>query len=146
MLIGTRDLQPPCQLLASVSSSVSFATTSWLGVEKMGASMGSSIRRKGFVKLAIGAVALIAVSFFVYWLQQQGYTPNSFALIALGTPVAIGLVGMLEVLMNRPFSEMEDWWNNLKGWQRGVLGVFVVIVAFAVLIAGMATAGMLGLI
>jgi hypothetical protein len=108
--------------------------------------METSIRKKGTKKLAIGIFSLIGVSYFVYWLQQQGYTPNSFALIGLGAPVAIGLVGLLEVAMNRPFSEMEEWWDDLKGWQRGILGVLVVILAFAVLIGGMATAGILGLI
>jgi hypothetical protein len=108
--------------------------------------MDTSIRKKGTKKLAIGAVAMVAVSYFVYWLQLQGYSPNSFALIGLGAPVAIGLVGLLEVLMNRPFSEMEEWWNALKGWQRGILGLMVVILAFALLIAAMATAGILGLI
>ncbi len=108
--------------------------------------MGSSIRRKGYKKLCIGSVALIVVSSFVYWLQLQGYSPTSFALMGLAAPVAIGLVGFLEVLMNRPFSEMEAWWNSLKGWQRGLLGLLVVIVAFSVLIAGMVTANLLGLI
>lgn len=108
--------------------------------------MDASIRKNGFKKLALGTAALVAVFWFVLWLQRQGYSPNSFALIALGAPVAIGFVGLLEITVNRPFSEMEEWWNNLKGWQRGVLGLLVVIVAFVLLACGMATAGILGLI
>ena len=108
--------------------------------------MEAWIRATGSKNLFTGIVALFAVSGFVYWLQLQGYSPNSFALMGLAAPVAIGLVGFLEVLMNRPFSEMEEWWNNLKGWQRGVLGLFVVILAFSLLIAGMVTANYLGLV
>ena len=108
--------------------------------------MDASIRKNGFKKLALGTAALVAVFWFVLWLQHQGYSPNSFALIALGAPVAIGFVGLLEIIVNRPFSEMEEWWNNLKGWQRGVLGLLVVIFAFVLLACGMATAGILGLI
>lgn len=108
--------------------------------------MEGSIRKKGFIKIAIGIVAGIAVTYFVFWLQSQGRTPNSFALIGLGAPVAIGLVGLLEAIMNRPFSEMEDWWGSLKGWQRGVLGLLVVIIAFSIIVGAMATAATLGLI
>lgn len=92
--------------------------------------MDASTRNNRLKKLALGAIALVAVFWFVLWLQRQGNTPNSFALIGIGAPVAIGLVGLLEIIVNRPFSEMEEWWNNLKGWQRGVLGLLVVIVAF----------------
>jgi len=82
----------------------------------------------------------------VYWLQTKGYSPNGFAMIGLGAPIAWGLVGLLEMLMNRPFSEMESWWNALKGWQRGVIGLFVVIIAFGLMILAIAGAGILGLI
>ena len=108
--------------------------------------MEASIRKKGLVKMATGFLALIGAGYFVYWLQTQGYSPNGFAMIGLGAPAAIGLVGLLEVLMNRPFSEMEDWWNGLRGWQRGVLGMLVVILAFVLMIAGVAAAGILGII
>lgn len=108
--------------------------------------MTASTRKKGMKKTTVGIVALVAVSYFIVWLQGLGYTPNSFALIGLGAPVAIGFVGFLEMIMNRLFSEMEDWWGGLKGWQRGMLGLLVVMLAFAALIGGMATAGVLGLI
>ncbi|HEU0265784.1 MAG TPA: hypothetical protein VFR01_08675 [Geobacterales bacterium] len=108
--------------------------------------MESSIRTQGIKKLLLGTIAGVLAAYFVYWLQLQGYHPNSFALVGLGAPAAWGLVGLLEVLMNRPFSEMEDWWGGLRGWQRGVLGLLVVVIAFALLMGAVAAAGMLGLI
>ena len=105
-----------------------------------------SIRKQGTKKLLVGLIAFILIGYFVYWLQKQGYSPNSFAMIGLGAPIAWGLVGFLEVLMNRPFSEMESWWNSLKGWQRGLIGLIVVVIAFALIILGMAGANVLGLI
>ena len=108
--------------------------------------MSTSIRKNGSVKIALGTIAFLVISFFVYWLQTEGYSPNGFALIGLGAPIAWGLVGLLEVVMNRPFSEMEEWWNALKGWQRGLIGISVVIIAFTLLIGAMALAGTLGLI
>jgi len=108
--------------------------------------MELSIRKKGLGKMVTGFLALIGASYFVFWLQTKGYSPNSFAMIGLGAPAAIGLVGLLEVLMNRPFSEMEQWWNGLRGWQRGLLGMLVVILAIALLFGGIAVAGILGII
>lgn len=108
--------------------------------------MELSIRKKGIIKILIGIIAFIVISFLVVWLTRHGYTPRTFMLIVLGTPVAIGFVGLLEVLMNRPFSEMEDWWNNIKGWQRVLIGVFVVIVVFGIIIVGVSVATTLGFI
>lgn len=108
--------------------------------------MESSIRKRGIKKLIVGAIAGLIVGYFVYWLQLQGYSPKGYALIVLGAPVAWGFVGLLEVLMNRPFSEMEEWWNSLKGWQKGVIGLVVTAIAFAIAIGAIATAGILGII
>lgn len=108
--------------------------------------MEASIRKKGSKKLMFGAIAGVIAAYFVYWLQLQGYSPNGFALIGLGAPAAWGLVGLLEVLINRPFSEMEDWWNGLRGWQRGVIGLCVAVFAFAMMIGCIALAGILGII
>jgi hypothetical protein len=108
--------------------------------------MSISVRKRGIRRFLLGFAAGVAAGFFLYWLQQQGYMLNSFAMIAVATPAAWGLVGLLEIITNRPFSEMEDWWNGLRGWQRGILGLFVVIFAFALLIGGIAAAGFLGLI
>ena len=67
-------------------------------------------------------------------------------MIVLGAPIAWRLVGLLEVLMNRPFSEMEFWWNALKGWQRGLIGLFVVVVTFGLMALAIAGAGILVLL
>ncbi len=106
-----------------------------------------SIKKQGIKKLIIGLAAFITVSFFVYWPQKQGYSPNNFELIGLSAPVAWGLVGLLEILMNRSFSEMESWCNSLKVWQLEVIGLFVAVIAFiALLISAMIGARALGLI
>lgn len=108
--------------------------------------MESSIRLNGVKKLVTGAFAGVAAAYFVYWLQLQGYSPSGIALIGLAAPAAWGFVGLLEMLMNRPFTDMEVWWNSLHGWQRGVLGVFVVIMAFTLMIASIGLAGYMELI
>ena len=67
-----------------------------------------SIRKQGIKKLLIRLIAFILISYFVYWLQTKGYNPNSFAMTVLSAPIALGLAGFLERVMNRPFSKMES--------------------------------------
>ena len=108
--------------------------------------MELSIRQKGIVKLLIGGLAGIAAAYTLYVLDQSGTTINGFYLISIAAPAAWGLGGLLELIMNRPFSEMEVWWGSLKGWHRGVIGLFVVILSFALMISAVAIAGYFELI
>ncbi|MBU2709358.1 hypothetical protein KCM76_25405 [Zooshikella marina] len=105
-----------------------------------------SIRNKGLKKFVLGMLAGFVAGLFLYWLRKQGYVLNSFAMIVIAAPAAWGLVGLLEMVTSRPFSEMEDWWNGLRGWQRGVLGLLIVVIAFAFMMGAIGTAGVLGLI
>jgi len=111
-----------------------------------GGEMKKSIRNQGTKKLIVGFVAGIIAAYFLYWIDKNGYRLNGFALITIAGPAAWGLVGLLEVIMNRPFSEMEDWWDSLKGWQRGIIGLFVVFIAIVLLFSSIAIAGILGII
>ncbi len=56
-----------------------------------------------------------------------------FAMIPLALPGAWALMGLLEVVTGVPFTQVAQKWDELAGWQRGVLGVLVVIVAFVVM-------------
>lgn len=103
--------------------------------------MELSTRQKGLLKLLIGGLAGIVAGYLLQIMQESGTTVNMFYLAAIAAPAAWGLGGLLEAIMNRPFSEMEDWWSSLKGWQRGVLGLFAVILSFALMISAVAIAG-----
>ena len=91
--------------------------------------MESSIRKKGLLKFIKGSFAGVSAGALLHQLQLSGETLNIFYLLAIATPAAWGLVGFLEMIINRPFSEMEIWWGSLKGWQRGVLSLLVVILS-----------------
>ncbi|NNE19419.1 MAG: hypothetical protein HKN10_13165 [Myxococcales bacterium] len=69
----------------------------------------------------------------VYGLHSVGIKVRGLALIPLALPGAYALVGLLELLTGSSFSELSRRWDALRGWQRGVLGTVVVIVAFAAL-------------
>ena len=91
------------------------------------------IRSAGAIKVALGTAAAVAVGIFVAWLRGKGYSPNMFAMIPLALPGAWALMGLLEVVTGVPFTQVAQKWDELAGWQRGVLGVLVVIVAFVVM-------------
>jgi len=57
--------------------------------------MELSIRKKGLGKMVTGFLALIGASYFVFWLQTKGYSPNSFAMIGLGMLVVILAIALL---------------------------------------------------
>ena len=104
--------------------------------------MELSIRVKGLLKLLIGVIAGIAAGYILYLMEEDSSTTtNMFYLAAMAMPAAWGLGGLLEFIMNRPFSEMEIWWGSLKGWQRGILGLFVVILSFVLMISAVGIAG-----
>ncbi len=92
-----------------------------------------SIRSAGAIKFALGTAGAVVVGFFVAWLRGKGYSPNMFAMIPLALPGAWALTGLLEMIAGVPFSQVAQKWDELAGWQRGVLGVLVVIVAFVVM-------------
>ena len=112
-----------------------------LGVMFKEKEMDLSVRKKGLFKLLAGSLAGIAAGYLLHYMETSGMHINMFYLAAIAAPAAWGLGGLLELIMNRPFSEMEVWWGSLKGWQRGVLGLFVVILSIALMISAVAIAG-----
>ncbi len=42
-------------------------------------------------------------------------------------------MGLLEIITGISFKEMSGKWDNLKGWQRGILGTGVAILTFIIL-------------
>jgi hypothetical protein len=54
---------------------------------------------------------------------------NPFMLIPAGVPFAYFCIGVIELFTGRPFQELADAWMGLKGWQRGVIGTLIVVLA-----------------
>jgi hypothetical protein len=96
-----------------------------------------SIRKKARLK-AIGGS--IAIALLIAWLMQQqglgeqrgGMLYGIFYLIAIGTPGAYALVGILELITGTPFTQLSARWDSLKWWQRGVLGTVVIMIALLI--------------
>jgi len=48
-------------------------------------------------------------------------------------PVAWVLAGVLQIVTGVPFDELSDRWDNLAGWQRGLIGVSVFLAGLLLL-------------
>ena len=64
-------------------------------------------------------------------------------IIAIGAPGAFVLVAMIELITGESITHLASKWDRLKGWERGVIGLAVVIAALALLIGGVALYGFL---
>jgi len=89
-----------------------------------------TIRRKGFSRFIIGlgafAVGLTIPLFVLPYFRHQ-LTPTGMIPFAL--PGAYALSGLIELITGVDFFEFARRWDELKGWQRGIFGTFIVLVA-----------------
>jgi hypothetical protein len=99
--------------------------------------MNTGIRAVGTKKFLVGSLGMVVVWLFVHFIRLQGFAPTSTAMILLALPGAYALMGMLEIVAGVAFSEIGQKWDDLAGWQRGILGTAVAIIAFALVIVGM---------
>ena len=64
------------------------------------------------------------------WLMsgKPSASDGSFKLISFALPLVVAMMGFLETSSGVPFSRFSEAWDELQGWQRGVLGVAVVVI------------------
>lgn len=86
-----------------------------------------------WTKLFIGSL-ICAVIFIVFvdFNLEKSFIVKQF-IIPLAVPGAFALMGLLEIITGIPFKGMSEKWDNLKGWQRGILGTGVAILTFILL-------------
>lgn len=106
-----------------------------------------NIRVKGLLQfLGSGLVFGVVIGWF---MQQRAIDPTFklpggiFSLLLMMAPGGFALAGLLQLLTGVPFSELSDRWNALKGWQRGVIGVFSFLLGLALLFGGLVGYGYL---
>ena len=67
------------------------------------------------------------------WLINKGFA-FQFALIPACIPFAYFCIGFVEFVSGVPFARLGQQWMELKGWQRGVLGTFIILAAIALML------------
>ncbi len=95
--------------------------------------LDSVIHANKWVKFFIGSLTCIVIFIlFVDFNLEKSFIVKQF-IIPLAVPGAFALMGLLEIITGIPFKEMSGKWDNLKGWQRGILGIAVAILTFIIL-------------
>ncbi len=92
--------------------------------------MLNSVRAKGLFQVLWASALFAAFSAFSYWLNSIGWrhVPWEFAI-----PAGFALAGLLQAITGIPFASFATRWDELRPWQRGVLGIGIVIGCFVLL-------------
>lgn len=93
----------------------------------------SDSRSTGLLKLIGGG--LLSLIFFAVLDPVDGSSRSRILLTSI--PVVVMFVGLIEVVTGSPIQHVADKWDSLQGWQRGVLGIVIVISFFALCLLGM---------
>jgi uncharacterized membrane protein len=87
-----------------------------------------SIRRRGLWKMGIGL--LVAAAWFAIVYYCTANTRWRFYGPALGLPAVPFVIGCVELATGRTFADLSRRWDALRPWQRGLLGLAIVVAAF----------------
>ena len=92
----------------------------------------SQIRKRGLKFLAAGGGLFALVVFLLLWLSTHAHSIH-FPIIGASLPLALALIGSIELITGAPFQRLADSWMRLRGWQRGVLGTLIVLTSLAII-------------
>lgn len=105
--------------------------------------MNGNVRTKGLLQCIGGLIGAIIVGFGIYWLDKQGYQLTGWGMLIVAVPGGLGVAGLIQFVSGIPFLELSQKWDDLEGWQRGALGLFVVALCLGALVGGIALWGYL---
>lgn len=89
-----------------------------------------------WIKLVIGTSIFIVGTVVVIYFNISDSEIFKKLLILLAVPGVYALMGLIEIITGAPFKETATRWDNLTGWQRGLFGVAIVILSFALMASG----------
>ena len=92
-----------------------------------------SVRRRGLIRFSFGLLVFVPIVLLVVFLSQ--HVSSVVIPIALTLPGVYALSGLVEFATGISFSELARRWDDLKGWQRGIFGTFIVLVAGLVIVS-----------
>ena len=93
----------------------------------------SQIRKRGLKIFITGSLIYAAILFVMYWLPAHGHSFH-FALIPACIPFAYAGIGFIELVSGSPYYQLGQRWMSLRGWQRGVLGAFIVVASLVIIL------------
>ena len=102
----------------------------------------SQIRKRGLKFLAIGGGLFALVAFLLIWLGVHAPKVH-FPIIGASLPLALALIGSVELITGAPFRRLNESWMRLRGWQRGILGTLIVLLSLGIIICLATAIGMM---
>jgi hypothetical protein len=90
----------------------------------------SEVRREGLWRLTWAGLLFLIIGAGTLWLDKKGWhhVPWEFFI-----PGGFALAGALQLVSGVPFSRLSAQWASLAGWQRGVLGITILVAAAVVI-------------
>ena len=82
----------------------------------------------------LGTIGLFGVAFVVDSLPlKRSHSQILYGAVGIWFiwAIAYSCIGLAEIVTGRPFNRLAAAWMELAGWQRGVLGILIVLGAFA---------------
>ena len=95
----------------------------------------SEIRKRGLKMLAGGGIVFGAILYLMYWLSARNYQFH-FAVIGASLPFVFVCVGFIETVTGWPYLRLAGRWMALRGWQRALLGTFIVVASLVFIFLG----------
>jgi hypothetical protein len=85
-----------------------------------------SVRAKALKRLIISTCICAPVIGYMMWMASRGW---EFFGPGMGIPLLPILFFLTELITGIEFGELAGKWDDLRGWQRGVLGTVIVAIA-----------------
>lgn len=89
-----------------------------------------------WIKLSSGILLCLIIFLLIDYFKLENSSIVKQEIIPLAVPGAYALIGLLEIITGTPFLEISKKWDSLAGWQRGILGIIVVILFFLLFMFG----------
>ena len=94
--------------------------------------MITAVRLQGIFQIAWASALFSILLGIAYWLNSVGWHHMPWEFVV---PAGFALAGLLQAVTGVPFSSLASQWNSLRPWQRGVLGVGIVLGSMALFTA-----------
>lgn len=101
----------------------------------------TDVRRSAWRKAGLGLFGSAALAAVVMALSARGVQfKNPFYFIPLAVPFVYFSIGIVELIAGVSMDCLSEKWMSLKGWQRGLLGTFIILLSMVGIFAVVALA------
>ncbi|MEP6899512.1 MAG: hypothetical protein ABI870_13370 [Rhodanobacter sp.] len=98
--------------------------------------MVSDVRGKGLLLFGWTGALFLALAYVGYLLNRAGWKHVPWE---VAIPAGFALSGAVQAITGVPFTQFAARWDALRGWQRGVLGIALILAVFSLFMAAVVT-------